>query len=291
MKLAAFLILFLNSFAWACPPCPSGSSYSGSGATTSTAGCRCSSGTATWNGSACVEPTVGCSSVSRTWLTNCGASLPASAHLQVRTVSNSNVNYNGSATYTCNNGTWSSPSSTSCAIKTCAGGTKTWLTNCSASVSTVSATGSTTVSNSAAGYTGSATFACNDGTWGAPTSTSCTANPSGCAAGTVAWNTYCSRSVAAASDGQNLGSLSSTASSGQGSATISCSGTTWVTSSTSCTRVYNQTNICSAPVGAPCSPDFSNGGIVDSCGCPGGRSTSKWCQGGQVQMSQLSYCA
>src|SRR5205085_2392630 len=63
---------------------------------------------------------------------------------------------------------------TSCAIMTCASGVKTWLTNCSATAPLTNSGSSATISNSAAGYTGSATYPCTNGAWGAASGTSCT---------------------------------------------------------------------------------------------------------------------
>jgi hypothetical protein len=55
-------------------------------------------------------------------------------------------------------------------------GTQTWLTNCSASVPGVADGGQSVVSNTASGYTGSATWSCTNGSWSGPTNTSCTAD-------------------------------------------------------------------------------------------------------------------
>ncbi len=55
-------------------------------------------------------------------------------------------------------------------------GTQTWLTSCSASVPGAASGGQSVVSNTASGYTGSATWACSNGTWSGPSSTSCTAD-------------------------------------------------------------------------------------------------------------------
>jgi hypothetical protein len=226
MKLVALFSFLLSAYAWACPPCPSGASYTGTFAATSTSGCRCTTSTATWDGSACVEPAAGCSATTRTWLTNCGGSLPARSDSQTAVVSNTNVNYTGSATYTCNNGTWSAPTSTSCTIKTCTGGAKSWLTNCSATAATINAGASTTISNTNSGYSGSATYACNDGTWGAPTSTSCTAAPSGCSAVSRTWSTNCGANLSAAAHGA-APTVSNTNVNYTGSATFSCDNGTW----------------------------------------------------------------
>lgn len=57
----------------------------------------------------------------------------------------------------------------------CNSTTLTWNSNCSAVSGTASNTGYVVLTNSASGYTGSAKFTCNNGTWSSPTNVSCSA--------------------------------------------------------------------------------------------------------------------
>ncbi len=52
----------------------------------------------------------------------------------------------------------------------------TWGTQCGGSTGTASASGSKVVANTKAGYTGSATYSCNNETWSGPTASSCREN-------------------------------------------------------------------------------------------------------------------
>lgn len=156
MKLFLLGFLFIQLTALACPPCPSGASYSGTGATTSTAGCRCSNTSHTWNGSSCVAP-VTCPSGSSTSGTGATTSVAG-----CRCTNTSHV-WNG----------------TSCAAAAnCPAQSKTWTVgglNCTASTTSISS-GSQTITDNSGTETGSATFTCTAGSWSGPTSTSCTAS-------------------------------------------------------------------------------------------------------------------
>ncbi len=89
--------------------------HNGTTLDTKTGTASCVSGTS-WNGSACIAAAgASCSAMgTQTWLTNCSASVPGATDGGQSTVSNTASGYTGSATWTCNNGTWSGPSSTSC---------------------------------------------------------------------------------------------------------------------------------------------------------------------------------
>jgi len=96
------------------------------------------------------------------------------------TANNSASGYTGSATYACSKGEWSGPTSQSCDAvlpSSCSyTGYLSWGAGCSANGAWNAVSGgSVTANNSAPGYTGSATYACSNGTWSGPTSQSCDA--------------------------------------------------------------------------------------------------------------------
>lgn len=102
------------------------------------------------------------------WSGNCSApfngTVPEGGN---QTLTNSAPGYTGSATYSCNSGSFSPPSNVSCNIKTCTyNGPVNWLSNCSANYSgTINYGQSATVSNTAPGYSGNVTYNCTDTGW------------------------------------------------------------------------------------------------------------------------------
>lgn len=120
---------------------------------TSCAALPCSSGTVSWNGS-------------------CSGSIPSTASGSSATVTDTTAGYTGSATFACASGTWQSPTSVSCA-PSCGSGTVHWGAGCSAPIAAATSGSSSTVDDTAAGYLGSATFACSNGVWAPPTGATC----------------------------------------------------------------------------------------------------------------------
>lgn len=197
MKLFFLSFLLIQLSAFACPPCPSGASYSGTGATTSTAGCRCSNTSHTWNGSSCVAPTT-CPSGSSTSGTGdttnvSGCRCTNTAHV-----------FNGTSCVACpsgssKTGTGATTNVTGCRCTntshvfngsictaptvTCPAESKTWTVggiSCTASTTAISS-GPQTITDNTGTEQGSATYTCTSGTWSAPSSTSCvaTCSPNG----------------------------------------------------------------------------------------------------------------
>lgn len=115
----------------------------------------------------CSTTAPGCSASPRNWGSACLGDLPAADDGVARTVSNTNPAYDGQATYTCNAGNWDGPTSPTC-LQRCPSQTVTWPASpiCSAPIAE-GPSGSTVVAvyNTATGYTGSANFICNNGTW------------------------------------------------------------------------------------------------------------------------------
>jgi len=93
--------------------------------------------------------------------------------------------YTGSCLYTCNDGTWGSPSTNSCTPppSSCTGTT---IGNC-----VVSTTGSGSTSGTCtSGYTGSCSYTCDDGTWGSPSADSCIVDCPVVDGGWSAWSAW-----------------------------------------------------------------------------------------------------
>jgi hypothetical protein len=144
---------------------------------TGTAQASCTSGV--W--SALIGPSCSanpCSATAHTYGA-CSFSVPALASGGASGMSNTTAGYTGSSTASCSLGTLSYSGESCAAVPppTCPAGTLGWGTSCNASVGVTSNGGSPTLTNAVAGYTGSAQFTCNAGTWNGPYSSSCAAVP------------------------------------------------------------------------------------------------------------------
>lgn len=159
--------------------CPSG--QTGSIVQTRTVQCDASTSwqwtTSTWNTSSntCATvptpppPAQPCPAIYQTWGTACYGYSPSASPGSQFTVTSASSTYPGSATYQCNNGSWTYVSGS------CSGGqpatpppcnsqTVSW-SSCSGYVSSTSQGGYAYPSNTTSGATGSATFQCNSGNW------------------------------------------------------------------------------------------------------------------------------
>jgi hypothetical protein len=111
----------------------------------------------------------------------CEGPVPASDDGVTETADNTLSGLTGSADFTCNAGTWGPPTNASCdplGPDNCPATTLNWTVGsneCSGPVSQTSIGGSDTAEHNAGNVTGSAVFPCeSDGTWGTPTSATCT---------------------------------------------------------------------------------------------------------------------
>ena len=173
-----------NNGSWSSPSSPTctsiscnfaGTSLSGAGGAAQPTGCKCNNAGDAWCATTqtCETTTASCASASPSWGAGCSGSLGAVSHGQSSTANNAAANYSGSASWTCNNGSWSGPTSQSCNYTTCNATNLSWNSNCSGGISLTANGGSATVTNSAANFTGSATFTCNNGSWSAPSGATC----------------------------------------------------------------------------------------------------------------------
>jgi hypothetical protein len=251
MKKIIYVFLFLISQAlWACPPCPSGSNTAGTGVATNLAGCKCNDGTYTWSGSVCNAPATGCNASLTSWLTDCRATPTAGANGSVQTaVANTASGFNGSATFTCNSGTWNTSSETCSAVS---GGACPGSHNC---------TWDTDSAHIPGGF-------CNIGP--GPTGSNSSVNPTGC-------QQICSGDGACGTGGEFNCVYDCTSCPG---------GTAW--DGTSCAVVVapctapeiDNCNRASCPDGGPCSPVPYSPGTVDACGCTSGVASKIKCSAG-----------
>jgi hypothetical protein len=113
------------------------------------------------------------------------------------------------------------PGSATVAACQCSAGTAAWLTHCSAPVAALNNGSNTNVSNTASGFTGSATVTCSGGSYGY-TGTSC--NPATCGTQGVTWGS-CSGTATGPIAYNGTKSVTNTAGGSTGSVTVTCGGT------------------------------------------------------------------
>ncbi len=210
-----------------------------SASTANTAAGYTGAATATCTGGTWGTPTgtctpAACTTTTLSWsgdTAGCSASFTAIASgTTSASTSNTVVGKTGAATATCTNGTWSSPSGT-CAAN-CSAATLSWGAGCSASFAGAnSGVTSPSTSNTAGGYSGSATALCTNGAWGAPSGT-CTGNS--CSTSTRSWGAGCSASFTGIASGATSPSTSNTAAGYTGAATATCTAGTWGAASGTC---------------------------------------------------------
>ena len=231
------------------PTAASGASVLASDTTqpdTGSASFSCSNGVWSAASSASCNPPAQCSGQTMTWSVagnTCSAALPTTSAGSSATATDSTAPVAGSAVFTCNQGSWSAASHATCQAtlpERCSAQTLNWTvgaSSCSAAVPDTVSGGSTVATDATAPTTGSASFACLNGSWGAASNASCSQPAASCGSQALGWSVNgvaCSAVVASTASG---GSVVVTDSSqpATGSASFSCSNGQWSTAgSASC---------------------------------------------------------
>ncbi|MEJ0010876.1 MAG: prepilin-type N-terminal cleavage/methylation domain-containing protein [Alphaproteobacteria bacterium] len=236
-----------QGFSWSglvsgCSATQTAQTYPWSGTLQSTAGNRAGTMalTCTSNGTwsqGLVSCTMGpCAAGTGSWSSHCSGPYGTLSAGGTQTVTNSASGYTGTETVTCasdGSGTIT-PSAQVCNANCAAVGSTSWLTSCSGSVPALNGGASTTVTNSAANYTGSETATCSNGTV-TYSNPSCTSTS--CSATTASWTgtaSGCSGPVTLGTNGSNQ-TVTNSASGHTGSETATCNSGTWSYSSPNCT--------------------------------------------------------
>ncbi len=225
-----------------------------------------------------------CASQAVTWGTGgkCSGTLTAAGN-GAQIVQDATAPTTGIASYTCSNGTWSGPSSSSC-VSSCTGGTKSWTgaggVQCTGTLGNLSSGSSQQVSPTN-GKIGQITFTCNDGVL-TPSGQTCS-EQQGCAAGTKTWtvgSTTCQGPIALTNSGS---SASATSNNGYtGTATYSCSNGTWSSTPTNatCTQTCTKKVTTNTTVTVPAGISSVTYSIKGGGGGGNGRSPSAGGSGG-----------
>lgn len=144
----------------------------------------------------------------------------------------------GSASYSCSNGQWSAPSAQACSTTVvppptpCPAKVFTWTVggaSCGGSTALTTSGSSSVLKDTLVPNTGSATYACSNGTWTGPTAATCAAVLADCPAATLAWTVganACNASALAATSGANA-SLQDVAGPTTGVAKFLCTNGSW----------------------------------------------------------------
>jgi len=148
------------------------------------------------NASCALPPPAACAARAMNWQVgadSCNATVAATPSGGTAVATDSAGPTLGSASFVCTDGQWSAPSNASCAVPppaACAAQTLSWNVGsaaCSAAVPTTPSNTSATATDTTPPATGSASFACTNGTWGAARNASCTTPPLACPRQTLAW--------------------------------------------------------------------------------------------------------
>lgn len=150
----------------------------------------------------------------------------------------------GQATFSCDDGSWSLPSSAQCAVATpaaCAARSLSWIVDgarCEALVAGTSSGSAASAIDATGPTTGSATFSCSNGAWSDAANASCTTPPLACPAQLLGWAVganSCATTVPESPSGTSLMAIDDDGPA-SGTASFSCTNGLW-----------------SAPVAAACS--------------------------------------
>lgn len=166
--------------------------------------------------------------------------LPTGSAGQQVTLKDSIAPLMGSAVYSCVGGVWTPSGSRTCSSEpapsaNCPATTLGWSVGgnyCNAATGSAANGGITVLSDTLAPTTGSAYASCNNGSWGAPYSATCSATatpPAGCVAGTFTWSAgtgTCQGHAPATAPG-NTAQLADTTAPNTGFALVQCTSAGW----------------------------------------------------------------
>ena len=187
----------------------------------------------------------------------------------------------GTANFQCTSGSFVQQGGATC-VSSCAGTTLSWAPGCSVAVGTQNNGWDAPLTNSAAGFSGTAGFTCNNGTWSAASSPSCTSTTNGCTAATLSWGGNCSVSAGAVAHGWS-GTLTNSAAGYTGTAGYSCNnGTRSGPTSPTCTS--NTTCESGASVAGL-------GGNTPTATCKCDTSGWNWCTTSLSCLSSATSCS
>jgi hypothetical protein len=218
--------------------------------TTGAASYSCTNGA--WSAPAstsCVTPPADCAATALSWAVGgntCNATAALTVSGATAVLQDTTAPSTGAASYSCTNGQWSAPTSTTCVVPPadCAATALNWTVGaytCNATTALTTSGATTVLQDTTAPTTGAATYSCSNGSWSAPSSTTCAtatvAPPASCPAGALSWTVggnTCNAAAALTTSGSTA-ILQDTAAPTTGAASYSCSNGVWsAPSATTC---------------------------------------------------------
>ncbi len=167
----------------------------------------------------------------------CSGAILNTTHGNNRNVNNTAQDRAGSATYSCDDGSYTEQPGSTCdkINQPCAGQGVNWGGNCTGTTPNIVHNSTNTVTNTTSNYVGSAVYSCNNSVLNY-SSGSC--NVATCSATSVSWGAGCTANLPVGNHGANT-PTSSTASSHTGNATYACTNGSYSLNSGSSCRAYN----------------------------------------------------
>ena len=265
----------------------------------------------------CRPPPGPCAAQTASWAVDgsrCSAALAATESGRSLTVTDATPPGTGAATFACSDGSWSEPGAATCATaqpRSCAARTASWSVagnGCEGNLASTASGSSAIAVDSALPATGSATYACSDGSWSGPSAASCSVPADrACSAQTLGWSAggnSCSAAAPTTASGASI-TLADTVGPATGSATFSCSDGSWGSpGAASCSlpaacsaQTLNWSvngNSCSAAVSA--TPSGGSAVAADNVGPATGSATfacnnGAWGNASAASCSQPASCA
>jgi hypothetical protein len=148
--------------------------------------------------SCAVPPPPACSAQTLSWAVgaqSCAAVVPSTASGSAAVATDMLGPATGSASFACSDGSWSTPSSAQCAVPApaaCAAQAQTWVVganSCTALVAATPSGGAAVAADQQQPATGTASFACSEGSWSAASKARCDVPPpAACAAQALSWS-------------------------------------------------------------------------------------------------------
>lgn len=180
----------------------------------------------------CLPSAVDCAAGTVNWTVDaaCAGSATATVHgASTGVISNTTGGRTGSASFSCNNGSYSVLPGSVCG-NNCTAGTETWGA-CTQTYGALNHGSNSLLTDSTLVDTGNVTVTCTNGSI-SKSGASC--NVSGCGAATLSWGGGCSANIGGPESNGFSAGVTNSASGYAGSATATCTAGAWVLSGTSC---------------------------------------------------------
>jgi hypothetical protein len=204
-----------------------------------------------------------CTGAPQSWGGGCTGNTSTVAD-NATSATSSSGSFTGNATYLCNNGSFVLQAGSTCSGTAPCNGAYLGWGSCGANFATAANGGSSNGTNDVAGYTGTATQTCSNGTWTVGANT-CT--PNGCGSQAFSWGGSCSGSVSPTGSGSTA-TATNTVGGFTGSAVYTCTTGNWSGPSSP---------TCTSTVTCPAGTSVAGTGGPATGGCNCNVTGETWC--------------